>query len=116
MDNTQPAAMEASENGEKVEQVQVNARSVNTSSSSETYPGRNIAYQPPSRYQTTHSLDIDAYFAGPRDMNKHSKLPFFMRIHGSVLPKMILPLAFVGAWATAVTLIAELVWKIGGYD
>lgn len=78
-------------------------------SSTAKIPARNVAFQPPSRYQTSHSLDLDDYFAGPRDMQKHSKLPLFMRIHGSVMPKMILPLTFVGAWATAITCIDKLV-------
>ena len=30
-----------------------------------------------------------------------------MRMHGSILPKMIVPLFFVGGWATAVTLISK---------
>ena len=37
--------------------------------------------------------------------NHHSKWPIFLRLRGSVLPKMIVPLTFVGAWATAITLI-----------
>lgn len=120
MSETETATMSGSENGTKAEKVQVTAHSVNTSVntsiSDETYPGRNIAYQPPSRYHTTHNLDIDAYFQGPRDMNKHSKLPFFMRIHGSVLPKMILPLSFVAVWATAITLISQLVFPLSMPD
>jgi ion channel-forming bestrophin family protein len=40
-------------------------------------------------------------------MSKHSKWPFFLRMHGSVLPKMILPLTVVAAWATAITVISE---------
>lgn len=46
-------------------------------------------------------------------MQKHSKLPFFMRVHGSVMPKMILPLTFVGLWATAVTLVHHFAHKLG---
>ena len=38
-------------------------------------------------------------------MQKHSKWPMFLQMHGSILPKMILPLLAVGAWATAITLI-----------
>jgi len=45
------------------------------------------------------------------DPSKHSDLPYYLRIHGSVLPKMILPLLFVGGWATAVTLISKLVYN-----
>ncbi|KAK5088091.1 hypothetical protein LTR05_002307 [Lithohypha guttulata] len=53
------------------------------------------------------------YFEGPRDTQKHSKLPLFMRLHGGILPRMILPLVFVGCWATAVTLVHKYVSDIG---
>jgi len=97
------------------------SREISSSNGSSTakIPARNVAFQPPSRYQTRHSLDLDDYFAGPRDMQKHSKLPLFMRIHGSVMPKMILPLTFVGAWATAITCLDRNVHSLGkclGFD
>jgi hypothetical protein len=44
-------------------------------------------------------------------MDKHSKWPIFMRMHGSVTPKMILPLLIVGGWATAITCICQFVWN-----
>lgn len=75
------------------------------SSTGSNIPARNIAFKPMSRMQTAASLEIDDYFAGPRDMNRHSKVPFFMRVHGSIVPKMILPLLFVGVWSTAITYI-----------
>ncbi|OOQ89829.1 UPF0187 domain membrane protein [Penicillium brasilianum] len=53
------------------------------------------------------SSELERYFHGPRDMDKHSKWPIFMRMHGSITPKMILPLALVGGWATAITCICE---------
>ena len=53
--------------------------------------------------------DLEEYFRGPIDIDKHSKWPFFLRVHGSILPKMIVPLLFVGAWATAITCISQLV-------
>lgn len=46
---------------------------------------------------------------GPRDPDRHSKLPYFLRLHGSVLPKMILPLVFMTVWSTLVTCISELI-------
>jgi ion channel-forming bestrophin family protein len=46
---------------------------------------------------------------GPRDMDAHSKLPYFLRMHGSVMPRMILPLFFVGGWATCITCISKFV-------
>ncbi|KAL1594376.1 hypothetical protein SLS60_010136 [Paraconiothyrium brasiliense] len=45
-------------------------------------------------------------------MSKHSKWPFFMRMHGSVLPKMILPLTVVTLWSTLITCICEFVYEL----
>ncbi|KID96424.1 UPF0187 domain membrane protein, partial [Metarhizium majus ARSEF 297] len=59
------------------------------------------------------SLDIDDYFTGPRDTSKHSKWPIFLQMHGSILPKMILPLIFIAAWSTAVTVISMKVHDLG---
>ncbi|KAF9694020.1 hypothetical protein EKO04_007956 [Ascochyta lentis] len=73
---------------------------------------RTVTYQPPSRIQTTGSLDAEDYFIGPRDMAKHSKWPFFLRMHGSVLPKMIIPLLVVTLWSTAITIISVKVWPL----
>jgi len=55
------------------------------------------------------SLDLDDYFKGPRDIDRHSKWPLFMRVHGSILPKMIVPLLLVGGWSTCITLISKYV-------
>lgn len=66
---------------------------------------RDGAKPKPMRRATTGGLDVEDYFSGPRDMDKHSKWPFFMRLHGSVLPKMILPLLAIGAWSTGITLL-----------
>lgn len=40
-------------------------------------------------------------------MDKHSKWPIFMRMHGSVMPKMIMPLCCVAAWSTLITCISH---------
>ena len=42
-------------------------------------------------------------------MSKHSKWPFFMRMHGSVLPKMIIPLLVVTCWSTLITCISTFI-------
>ncbi|KNG82504.1 hypothetical protein ANOM_009690 [Aspergillus nomiae NRRL 13137] len=60
-----------------------------------------------------NSSELDRYFHGPRDLDKHSKWPTFLRMHGSVLPKMILPLCFVAVWATLITLISRFVHRLG---
>ncbi|KZM24893.1 uncharacterized protein EKO05_0010973 [Ascochyta rabiei] len=73
---------------------------------------RTVTYQPPSRIQTTGSLDAEDYFIGPRDMAKHSKWPIFFRMHGSVLPKMIIPLLVVTLWSTAITVISKKVYPL----
>ncbi|KAK7992574.1 hypothetical protein PG988_001368, partial [Apiospora saccharicola] len=49
------------------------------------------------------SMDIDDYFSGPRDLQKHSKWPLFLQMHGSILPKMVVPLLWVAAWSTIIT-------------
>ncbi|GAO13093.1 uncharacterized protein UV8b_03473 [Ustilaginoidea virens] len=67
----------------------------------------------PFAFQRRTSLDIDDYFTGPRDITKHSKWPIFLRMHGSIVPKMILPLTFVAAWATAITVISNKVHPLG---
>lgn len=59
------------------------------------------------------SLDIDDYFTGPRDIQKHSKWPIFLQMHGSILPKMLLPLLAIGGWATAMTVVSMKVTPIG---
>lgn len=40
-------------------------------------------------------------------MTRHSKWPTVMRVQGSVMPQMILPLLLVGAWATLITCISH---------
>lgn len=48
---------------------------------------------------------------GPRDLHQHSKWPIFLRLHGSVAPEMVLPLIFVGGWATMIVCISEFVFN-----
>ncbi|KAI4866014.1 UPF0187-domain-containing protein [Hypoxylon rubiginosum] len=68
-------------------------------------PRRNTTTPNPfSRKNTT--LDLDDYFTGPRDIAKHSKWPLFMQLHGSILPKMIVPLFIVACWASLITAIS----------
>ncbi|KAK1249751.1 hypothetical protein MKX08_009754 [Trichoderma sp. CBMAI-0020] len=74
-------------------------------------PGSRMA--PPVALSRRHTLNIEDYFAGPRDMSKHSKWPLFMQMHGSIMPKMIVPLIWMSLWSTFITLIHEKVHKIG---
>ncbi|KAF2260728.1 UPF0187-domain-containing protein [Lojkania enalia] len=66
----------------------------------------------PSRQKTGASVDLDDYFVGPRDISKHSKWPYFLRMHGSVLPKMVLPLLVVAGWSTLITCISEFKYEL----
>ena len=59
------------------------------------------------------SLDVDDYFNGPRDIGKYSKWPTFMRMYGSVLPEMALPLIIVACWSTLITCISKFVHNLG---
>ncbi|KAL3425444.1 hypothetical protein PVAG01_02235 [Phlyctema vagabunda] len=59
------------------------------------------------------SLELDDYFTGPMELGRHSKLPYFMRMHGSILPQMIVPLTCVGAWATLITCISVFITNLG---
>ncbi|KAF1830292.1 UPF0187-domain-containing protein [Decorospora gaudefroyi] len=58
-------------------------------------------------------LSREKYFIGPRDMDHHSKLPMMLRLHGSITPKLILPVLLVGIWTAAITVFSELVFDLG---
>ncbi|KAI1644586.1 UPF0187-domain-containing protein [Daldinia loculata] len=73
-----------------------------------TSPRRNTTTPNPFSRRNT-SMDIENYFTGPRDLSKHSKWPLFMQLHGSILPKMIVPLLVVAAWASLVTVVSKKV-------
>lgn len=75
-------------------------------------PSPNVEINP-HLFRKQTSLDLDDYFTGPRDIQKHSKWPLIMQMHGSILPKMIVPLVLVGAWATAVRFFDKEVHSIG---
>jgi hypothetical protein len=42
------------------------------------------------------------------DATKHSNMPYFLRMRGSVMPKMVLPILFVAGWATMIVTISKL--------
>lgn len=56
-----------------------------------------------------NTLDGDNYFSGPRNLQKHSKWPLIMQLHGSILPRLILPLFLITIWSTAITVISKKV-------
>lgn len=77
-------------------------------------PTHNRSFTPiPLRTKTHTSMELDDFFKGPRDMYHHSKVPYFLRLHGSVAPKLIVPLLFVAAYSSAITIIDRKVHPIG---
>ncbi|PYH42021.1 UPF0187 domain membrane protein [Aspergillus saccharolyticus JOP 1030-1] len=60
-----------------------------------------------------NSSELVRYFHGPRDLDRHSKWPLAFRMHGSIMPKMILPLFLVALWSTAITCISHFVHSLG---
>ncbi|KAK7932253.1 hypothetical protein PG985_002965 [Apiospora marii] len=61
-------------------------------------------------------LEVDDYFEGPRDIGKHSKWPVFFQMHGSIMPKMVIPMLIVGGWSTLVCCLSLLDHWIGHLD
>lgn len=90
--------------------VVVEVRDVTTPSS--TTPTAN-AYRHNTHTSTLSERIAVTYFEGPHDIQKHSRLPMFLRLEGGILPKMILPLSFIGSWATAMVVINKFVTDIG---
>lgn len=58
-------------------------------------------------------LDLDEYFEGPRDIRQFSRLPLCLRLYGSVLPKMMVPLFLVGVYAATIAALCEYVYDLG---
>ena len=61
------------------------------------------------RGNTKASLNAEEYYTHPMDIEKHSKIPYFMRMQGSITPRLLVPLVVVGAWATLITCISHFV-------
>ncbi|EEU37532.1 uncharacterized protein NECHADRAFT_64395 [Fusarium vanettenii 77-13-4] len=54
----------------------------------------------------------DSYFTGPRNLQSHSKWPLVMQLHGSIIPKLMVPLLLIAAWSTLITVISMRVKPI----
>ncbi|KAK9415224.1 hypothetical protein SUNI508_02072 [Seiridium unicorne] len=79
-----------------------------TTTLQDEYPISPRAATPNPFSRKNTSLDMDDYFSGPRDIAKHSKWPLFLQMHGSITPKMVVPLIFVTAWSTWITVVTML--------
>ena len=55
------------------------------------------------------SLNVEEHSTKPVDLEKHSKWPFFLRLEGSIAPRLVVPLVVVGLWATLITCISNFV-------
>ncbi|KAL8767911.1 MAG: hypothetical protein Q9209_005698 [Squamulea sp. 1 TL-2023] len=65
----------------------------------------------PGHPRNKSSIRTEDSFTKPQDIEKHSKLPF-LRMHGSITPRMLVPLGFIGLWATLITCISEFVYEL----
>jgi hypothetical protein len=61
------------------------------------------------------SMNTDLKQHGPHDTTRHSRWPIFLRIRGSVVPAMILPLTFISLWSSCVTIISKFVYEGSKY-
>ena len=60
--------------------------------------------RPPLLHKSSGATE--EYFQ-PYDNDRHTKLPDFMRMHGSITPRMLVPLTVVAVWSTLITLISH---------
>ncbi|KAM4057237.1 bestrophin, RFP-TM, chloride channel domain-containing protein [Hirsutella rhossiliensis] len=67
----------------------------------------------PRSFHRRGSFELDDYFTGPRDIAKHSKWPIILQLHGSIMPKLILPLVLISVWASAIVIISAKVHYLG---
>lgn len=70
-------------------------------------PNPNQFMRPGNRRQT--SLNVEEHSTKPVDLEKHSKLPYFMRMKGSIAPQLLVPLGVVCLCATLITCISQFV-------
>ncbi|KAF4445839.1 hypothetical protein F53441_10484 [Fusarium austroafricanum] len=73
--------------------------------------------RPRSPSINTNTLPIQdmndvSYFTGPRDLQRHSKWPLMLQLHGSIVPSLIIPLFLVACWSTAITVISKKVHNL----
>lgn len=59
------------------------------------------------------NLDLGGYFEGPRDIRQFSRVPLCLRLYGSVLPKLLIPMTMVGIWAAGITAVCDFVYDLG---
>ena len=73
-------------------------------------PKPNGNTRPNLHHKASHTTE--EYFTGPADIERHSKLPYFLRMHGSITPRMLVPLTFVAIWSTLITLLSRFVYPL----
>ncbi|KAL9030880.1 MAG: hypothetical protein Q9180_006862 [Flavoplaca navasiana] len=84
----------------------------NSQATSLRQPSPMPAPERPQNPRHKSSIRTQDSFTKPRDIEKHSKLPYFLRLHGSITPRMLVPLGFIGLWATLITCISEFVYEL----
>ncbi|KAF2675026.1 UPF0187 domain membrane protein [Microthyrium microscopicum] len=74
------------------------------------HPGPNEPKPKASKSKSSYKTRVKDYFFGPRDPTRHSKIPMFFRLHGSILPHLIVPMFMIGIWSTAISYIFLKTW------
>ena len=72
-------------------------------------PSPNQRLRPQARRLTSNLSDFGTK---NYDIEKHRKLPYFLRMTGSITPRMIVPLLFVAIWSTIITCISRFWYKL----
>ena len=67
--------------------------------------------RPPIGRHTSSNV-FEEFMTKPLDIEKHSKVPWFLRMRGSITPQMIVPLLFVACWSTIITCISQFVYPL----
>ncbi|CAD6584288.1 MAG: hypothetical protein ASARMPRED_001724 [Alectoria sarmentosa] len=59
-----------------------------------------------------HTSTVDDFITKPLDIESHRRMPYFLRMRGSITPRMIVPLLFVAVWATIITYISQFWYEL----
>lgn len=105
---------QTNENSNAQKTAHINISPQSTSRLPSRQPSPKGGLRPPKRPENSRAASsfIGDLRDKPRDDETHSKVPYFLRLSGSITPRMLVPLLFVAVWATAITCISEFVYPL----
>lgn len=86
-----------------------NTSSPQSTSLRQPSPSPNQRLRPAAR---RHTSTVEEFITKPLDIEKHRKMPYFLRMRGSITPRMIVPLVFVAIWSTIITCISQFWYEL----